>query len=92
MKGTSSRSDVSFCRLAAEVHQSIARGKACPMWIQELEVQDSVRRIQGNIDTTLIPPGAQYGAIRSNAEHRKPPRYAGIASPRNPLQHMTDHS
>jgi hypothetical protein len=23
------------------------------MWMQELEVQDSVRRIEGNIDTTL---------------------------------------
>jgi hypothetical protein len=40
----------------------------------------------------LIPPRTQYGATRSKVEQRKPLRYAAIAIPCTPLQHMTDHS
>jgi hypothetical protein len=47
---------------------------------------------EDTIDTTLIPPRTQYGATRSNAEHRKPPRYAGFAIPCTPLQRLMDHS
>jgi hypothetical protein len=55
------------------------------MWIQELEVQDSVRRIQGNIDTTLIPPEAQYGAARSKAGKGNLSEYAAFATLCKPL-------
>ncbi len=51
-----------------------------------------LRSSHSSVDTTLIPPGTQYGATPGKVEKGKRLRYAEFASPCNPLQRLTDHS
>jgi len=51
-----------------------------------------VRGYEDYIDTTLTPPGTQYGTTQCNPENRNRLRYAGFASLCTPLQRLSDHS
>jgi hypothetical protein len=80
LQNTSKQTSVSAPQLAARGTAIIARNGLV------------ICRATTPLDTTLIPPGAQYGATPSNRENRNPFRNAAFAILCTPLQRLSDHS